>query len=83
MLVSPSNGTGRVGKVSSGTVMGRRVVETSNRFRDREISIGFGQANADIFGTVNLLAYVGWVYIVRHADYSAEVAGMGAECGFN
>ncbi|WP_148883078.1 hypothetical protein [Thermococcus aciditolerans] len=63
--------------------MGRRVVETSNRFRDREISIGFGQANADIFGTVNLLAYVDWVYIVRYANYRAGIVRMGAECGFN
>ena len=83
IAVSPEGSTGRIEKFSSGEFIGAYTFETSNRFRNREISIGFGQANADWWGTVNLLAYVDWVYIVRHADYTAEVIGMGAECGFN
>ncbi|ASJ05424.1 DUF2341 domain-containing protein [Thermococcus barossii] len=83
IFVSPSNSTGRVEKFSSGALIDSYVFETRNRFRNREISVGFGQANADFFATVNLLAYIDWVYIVRHADYSAEVIGMGAECSFN
>ena len=83
ILVSRDGSWGRVEKFSSGALVASHTFETSNRFRNREISIGFGQANADWWGTVNLLAYVDWVYIVRHADYTAEVIGMGAECGFN
>lgn len=83
IVVTPRNSTGRIEKFSSGALIVSHVFETSNRFRNREVSIGFGQANADWWGTVNLLAYVDWVYIVRHANYGAEIVGMGAECGFN
>jgi len=83
IFVSPSNSTGRVEKFSSGALIGSHVFETNNRFRNREISIGFGQANSDIFATVNLLAYVDWVYAVRYADYNVEILRMGAECSFN
>ncbi|WP_148267289.1 hypothetical protein [Thermococcus cleftensis] len=48
----------------------------------QNLPVGFGQAISRS-GTVNLLAYIGWVYIVRHVDYSFEVVEMGTECGFN
>ncbi|QDA30358.1 DUF2341 domain-containing protein [Thermococcus indicus] len=83
ILVTPRNSTGRIEKFSSGALVASYTFETSNRFRNREISIGFGQANADWWSTVNLLAYIDWVCVVRYSRYTAEIAGMGAECGFN
>jgi hypothetical protein len=83
IFVSPQGSSGSVEKFSSGALVDSHTFETNNRFRNRLVSIGFGQANNDFFSTVNLLALVDWVYIVRHADYTAEVIGMGAECSFN
>ncbi|MCD6373363.1 MAG: DUF2341 domain-containing protein, partial [Thermococcus sp.] len=83
IFVSPSNSTGRVEKFSSGALIASHVFETNNRFKNRQISVGFGQANSDIFATVNLLSYVDWVYVVRSANYDVEIVGMCAECSFS
>ena len=83
IFVSPSSSAGRIEKFSSGALIASQVFETGRRFRNREVSIGFGQANADIFAAVNLLAYVDWVYVVKSAEYSAEIVAAGVECLFN
>ncbi len=83
IFVSPSSSEGRIEKFSSGALIASQVFETGRRFRNREVSIGFGQANADIFADVNLLAYVDWVYVVKSAEYSAEIVAAGVECLFN
>lgn len=83
IFVSPQGSSGSVEKFSSGVLISSYTFENGNRFRNRDVSVGFGQANADFFATVNLLAYVDWVYVVRHVNYDVEITVMGAECGCN
>ncbi|ASJ08082.1 hypothetical protein A3L11_02115 [Thermococcus siculi] len=83
IFVSPQGSSGSVEKFSNGALIDSHTFENNNRFRNRDVSVGFGQANADFFATVNLLAYVDWVYIVRHVNYDVEITAMGAECSFN
>ncbi|MBP1911361.1 DUF2341 domain-containing protein [Thermococcus stetteri] len=81
ILVSPHGSSGSVEKFSNGALVDS--YSFKNKFGSRDVSVGFGQANADFFTTVNLLAYVDWVYIVKHVNYDVRIVGMGAECSCN
>lgn len=83
ILVSRDGSWGRVEDFPSGSTVGSYAFEELGLFDGERVSVGFGQANSNPSSTVNLLALVDWVYIVRRAEYTAEVVGMGAECGFD
>ncbi|NJE49702.1 hypothetical protein [Thermococcus sp. 9N3] len=82
ILVTPTGSWGRVEKFSSGKVIAWHSFENRGRFRNREVSVGFGQANVDWF-PVELTAYVDWVYVMRTAEYRVKLIGFGGECEFN
>ncbi|WP_157727181.1 DUF2341 domain-containing protein [Thermococcus profundus] len=82
ILVTPYNSTGRVEKFSNGKTLVSHGFENYYEFFYSTVSVGFGQANGGS-STVNLLAYVDWVYVVHRVNYDAEIGEMGVECGCN
>jgi len=67
---------GTVEKYTTGEFLGQG--PTGRGFRT--VSVGLGQANLDNV-TVNLLAYVDWLYVMKRYRFETEVVGMGVECG--